>query len=98
MCLVRARVGSGLRSCGVRIPQCAFNAPGHSRPTPWRALQWPTKAPTTHPLGVRAMSLYIPEQDHPQPWIQDGLKGDSRAAASPCRLRWPRCRGRRHPE
>jgi len=37
----------------------------------------------------------ISPKDHPQPWIQDGLKGDSRAAASPCRLRWPRtCRGR----
>jgi hypothetical protein len=37
---------------------------------------------------------HSPPKDHPQPWIQDGLKGDSRAAASPCRLRTgPRCRG-----
>ena len=54
---------------------------------------------TTDTLGAAAyleQSLLrsISPKDHPQPWIQDGLKGDSRAAASPCRLRWPRCRGR----
>lgn len=102
MCLVRARVGSGLRSCGVRIPQCAISAPGHSRPTPsgchlHRLQPWSPayndiykSRPYTHHWSARHV---YPRRTILSPGFKTVSKVTLGRPPAPCRLRWPRCRG-----